>query len=76
MSDLTFTANDFLSCDKVLASLSTNLEIHFQLEGSGENWDRDTMQEHVRKRLALGMVRLMCIDEAERVAGLNGKEGA
>lgn len=70
MSDPVFQATDFLSCDIVLESLSRNLELHFQTEDQGKNWDRDTMQAHVQKRAALGIVRLMCIDEAERLASL------
>lgn len=65
MNDPTFTASDYLRTDVILESMSKNLEIQFQVDG--EKFDRDTMQKHVNKRMALLLVRTMVVDEMERV---------
>lgn len=65
MNDPVYTSADYLKAELILDHLGQQLAIEFQLHG--EEFDRETMQLHTRKRAAINAVREMLLDECERI---------
>lgn len=65
MSDPVFTATDFLRAHDVVRSISEDMAIEFQINGT--SWTRDQMQKHVNERGALIYVANRLLDEGERL---------
>jgi hypothetical protein len=63
--DPKLSAFDYLNADRVLQTMSANLEIEFNI--AGEDMAHDEAKKHFKKREALLIVRNLLIFEAERV---------
>lgn len=65
MSDPTYTADDYLHAERVLAYLSEHRQLEFALEN--ETFDQDKAKQHFGERWALNIARGILLNEGERL---------